>query len=159
MVTRFLVVAGLLLCGASAAMADADQPADAYKPEFWVNVGGFSTHFHSGKNYNESNAGFGVEYRTSPHVSFMAGSYYNSVRKTTTYAAVNWQPYTVGEWKLGVAAGVMDGYPGVERGGTFFAALPLVTYEGPRFGVNFGVIPDMAKVSGAVIAQLKFRIH
>lgn len=159
MVTRLLVVTGLLLCWASAAMADADIPADADTPALWVNVGGFSSHFHSGKGYNESNAGFGVEYRTTPHVSFMAGSYYNSVRKTTTYAAVNWQPYAVGDWKLGVAAGVMDGYPGVVRGGTFFAALPLVTYEGRRFGVNFGVIPDMEKVSGAVIAQFKFRIH
>lgn len=159
MVARFWMVAGLLLCWATAALADADKPAEAFKSELWVNVGGFSTHFNSNKNYNESNAGFGVEYRTSPSVSFMAGSYYNSVRKTTTYAAVNWQPYGVAQWKLGVAAGVMDGYPGVQRGGTFFAALPMVSYEGKLFGVNLGLIPDMAKVNGALIAQFKIRLN
>jgi hypothetical protein len=159
MVTRFLMLAGLLLCWASAAMADDGKPADAFKSELWVNVGGFSSHFNPGKSYNESNTGFGIEYRTSPHISYMAGSYYNSVRHTTTYAAVNWQPYSLGDFKVGVAAGVMDGYPGMERGGTFFAALPLVTYEGKLFGVNFGIIPDMPKVNGAVIAQFKFRLN
>jgi len=165
MVTRFWMVTGLLLCFATAALADAektadaDKLADADKRELWINVGGFSSHINPGKNYNETNVGLGVEYRASPEVSYMAGSYYNSVRNTTTYAAVNWQPLSLGAWKLGVAAGVMDGYPGIVRGGTFFAALPLMTYEGTRFGVNLGIIPSMANVNGAVIAQFKFRAN
>lgn len=153
MAIRFWAVAGLALCCTSAAFADADER------ELWVNVGGFSSHFNSSKNYNESNAGIGIEYRVSPQIGFMAGSYYNSIRHTTTYAAINWQPYMVGAFKVGVAAGLMDGYPSVERGGTFFAALPLVTYEGKKFGVNFGIVPDMPKVNGAIVAQFKFRVY
>lgn len=152
MTIRIWAVVGFFLFSASAAMADADER------QLWVNIGGFSSHFNSSKNYNESNAGIGIEYRVSPQMSFMAGSYYNSIRKNTTYAAVNWQPYMLGDFKVGVAAGLMDGYPGVVRGGTFFAALPLVTYEGKKIGANFGIIPDLGKVSGAIVAQFKFRV-
>ena len=151
MTIRFWAIAGLALCSASAALADADEG------QLWVNIGGFSSHFNSSKNYNENNAGIGVEYRLSAQTAVMAGSYYNSVRNTTTYAAVNWQPYIVGDWKMGVAAGLMDGYPGIVRGGTFFAALPFVSYEGKKLGVNFGIIPSMAKVDGAVVVQFKIR--
>lgn len=153
MAMRFWVVAGLALCGASAALADAGEG------EVWVNVGGFSSHFNSSKNYNENNAGIGVEYRFSAQTALMAGSYYNSVRNTTTYAAVNWQPYVLGGWKMGLAAGLMDGYPGIVRGGTFFAALPFMTYEGKQLGVNLGIIPDMPKVNGAVVVQFKIRAY
>lgn len=152
MAIRLWVVAVLALCCASAALAEPNER------ELWVNVGGFSSHFNSSKNYNENNAGIGVEYRVSPKTSFMAGSYYNSIRHTTTYAAVNWQPYMLAGLKMGVAVGVMDGYPSIVRGGTFFAALPLVTYEGKKLGVNLGIIPDMAKVNGAFVVQFKFRV-
>lgn len=153
MTIRFWAVAGLALCSATCALADED------KPEIWVNVGGFSSHLNSSKNYNENNAGIGVEYRMSPQTSIMAGSYYNSVRHTTTYAALNWQPYRLGEWKVGLAAGLMDGYPGVVRGGTFFAALPLMTYEGKQLGMNLGIIPNMGNVNGAVVVQFKIRAY
>jgi hypothetical protein len=166
MKTRFWLLVGALVCSSTAVCAAADD-ADATKSptpekskdEIWVNIGGFSTHFNRDKGYNENNAGFGIEYRTSPRVSFMAGSYYNSIRQNTTYAAFNWQPFTMGPWKLGAALGVMDGYPAIERGGTFFAALPLATYEGRSFGANVGIIPSMQNVDGAVIVQLKFRIN
>jgi hypothetical protein len=162
----YALASALLICTpqAWAATADVGAPSSAEAPdketsEIWVNLGGFSRHFARNKGYNESNLGLGVEYRTSPEVSFMAGTYYNSVRKTTSYAAVNWQPWTMGPWKLGASVGVMNGYPAVARGGTFFAALPMATYEGQRFGVNLGLIPTVGKVDGAVVVQFKFRVN
>ncbi len=127
--------------------------------QLWLNVGGFSRHFHRDAGYNENNLGIGIEYRTSPEISYMAGSYYNSVRKNTTYAAVNWQPWTVGPFKLGAAVGLMNGYPAMNRGGHFFAALPMATYEGRRFGINLGLIPSIKNVDGAVIVQFKLRVN
>ena len=127
--------------------------------QLWLNVGGFSRHFHRNAGYNENNLGLGIEYRTSPEVSYMAGSYYNSVRKNTAYAAVNWQPWTVGPFKLGAAVGLMNGYPAMNRGGSFFAALPMATYEGQRFGLNIGLIPSIKNVDGAVIVQFKIRVN
>lgn len=127
------------------------------KTELWINVGGFSRHFARNKGYNESNFGLGVEYRVNPDVSVMAGSYYNSIRRTTTYATANWQPYHLGDFKIGASVGIMDGYPSIARGGTFFVAVPMVSYEGRRFGANMGVIPNTGNIDGAVILQLKFR--
>jgi len=150
-------LAGALICSAPAAFAATEEAGQ--DPEIWVNVGGFSRHFARDKGYNESNLGIGIEYRTSPEVSFMAGSYYNSVRKTTYYAAVNWQPLSIGPWKLGASAGVMNGYPAMAHGGTFFAALPMATYEGKRFGINLGLIPSIGKVDGAVVVQFKLRVN
>jgi hypothetical protein len=133
------------------------QPS--YTSQVWLNVGGFSRHFDRNRGHNEHNLGLGIEYRTSPELSYMAGSYYNSVRKNTTYAAVNWQPWSVGPFKVGAAIGLMNGYPAVNRGGSFFAALPMVSYEGGRFGVNIGLIPALKNVDGAVIVQFKLRVN
>jgi hypothetical protein len=131
-----------------------DSPA-----EVWLNVGGFSRHFSRSNGYNENNLGLGIELRTSAEISYMAGAYYNSVRKTTHYAAVNWQPLSIGDVKLGAAVGLMNGYPSLAKGGTFFAALPMASWEGKRFGINFGVIPSIGKVDGAVIVQFKLRVY
>ncbi len=131
---------------------------DAHQGEVWINVGGFSRHFHRGSGYNENNLGLGAEYRTSAEVSFMVGAYDNSVRKTTSYLAVNWQPWSLGPINFGGTVGVMNGYPSLAKGGVFFAALPMATWEGKRYGVNVGLVPSIGKVDGAVIVQFKLRV-
>lgn len=162
-IVRFALVA-LLVNTALPALAESSSTGDAalwQKPAgaLWLNVGGFSRHFDRQSGHNENNLGLGLEYRTSDELSFMAGSYHNSVRKNTHYAAVNWQPWSMGSFKLGAAVGLMNGYPAMNRGGTFFAALPMATYEGRRFGVNIGLIPSMKDVDGAVILQFKMRLN
>ena len=51
----------------------------------------------------------------------------------------------------------MNGYPNMNRGGAFFAAIPMASVEYGRVGVNVGVIPTAGKVDGAIILQLKLR--
>ena len=166
MKTRLLALACACICwaapfAANAANDDGTVPL-VITPEkdksIWVNVGGFSSHFNRDKGYNENNMGFGIEYRLNPEVAVIAGGYYNSVRQNTSYLGVTYQPWTMGEWKLGAAMGLMDGYPALERGGVFFAALPMASYEGKMFGVNLGIIPSIPKVDGAIVIQLKFRL-
>ena len=155
----------VLLAALAAPSSFAASPAPALNLEppssgqVWLNVGGFSRHFDRQAGHNENNFGLGIEYRTSPEIAYMAGSYRNSVRKNTHFAAVNWQPWTMGGFKLGAAVGVMNGYPAMNRGGNFFAALPMATYEGRRFGVNVGLIPSMKDVDGAVVVQFKLRVN
>lgn len=155
--TPALLLALALPVGATAAHADDGTPA-ATPPEVWINLGGFSRHFDRRADYNERNFGFGIEWRHSAEVAVMAGVYDNSLGKPSQYAAVNWQPWQIGPVKLGAALGVLNGYPGIERGGTFFAALPMATIEGKRFGVNLGLIPSMKNVDGAVLLQFKIRL-
>lgn len=166
MKTRNGVLACALIGLAGLAGAAPAEPGDPERSgvtekrgQLWVNVGGFSRHFARNKNYNESNLGLGIEYRINPEVSVMAGTYYNSVRRTTTYGAVNWQPLSLGDWKIGAMVGVMNGYPAVKRGGTFFAAVPMATYEGTRFGLNVGIIPTTSQVDGALVLQFKVRAY
>jgi hypothetical protein len=125
----------------------------------WVNAGGISRHFDRSKNFNESNTGFGAEWRFRDDASVMVGQYRNSMRDTTHYAALNYQPLQLGPVRIGASVGVMDGYRLMRNGGTFFAALPMVSYEGKTFGVNVGVIPNVPSkhIDGAVIFQLKVR--
>lgn len=126
--------------------------------ELWVNTGGFSKHFED-NGRNEVNLGLGAEYRFRNDLSVMAGYHKNSLKLTTRYIAVNYQPLELGPFKIGASVGVMDGYPMKSEGKGFFAVLPMVTYEGNRFGANFGVIPDIPSqhVEGAFVLQLKFK--
>ncbi|MBL0918732.1 MAG: hypothetical protein IBJ14_08520 [Hydrogenophaga sp.] len=155
--TPALLLALALPLAAFSARADEAAPV-ADKPEVWINVGGFSRHFDRSSQYNERNFGFGIEWRHSPEVAVMAGVYDNSLGKPSQYAAVNWQPWQIGPVKLGAALGLLNGYPGIERGGTFFAALPMASIEGKRFGINLGLIPSMKNVDGAVLLQFKIRL-
>ncbi|MBX3608887.1 MAG: hypothetical protein KF871_03245 [Hydrogenophaga sp.] len=159
---RGFLMGSLLVLGALGATrvhaADAEASAAASKPEIWINVGGFSRHFNRSANYNESNLGFGIEWRHNPEVAVMAGVYDNSLGKPSQYAAVNWQPWHIGPVKLGAAIGLLNGYPAIERGGTFFAALPMATIEGRRFGVNLGLIPSIGDVDGALLLQFKMKL-
>lgn len=133
-------------------------PAHAEDSALWVNFGGFSKHFQD-NGRNETNLGLGAEYRFHEDVSIMAGYHENSLRLRTKYAAVNYQPLEIGPLKVGASVGFMDGYPAMKNGGSFFAALPMVTWEGERFGLNFGVIPNIPSkhVEGAFVVQLKVK--
>lgn len=136
-------------------------PAEAQEVEqssLWINTGGFSKHFED-NGRNETNLGLGAEYRFRDDLSVMAGYHKNSLNLRTAYAAVNYQPLEIGPLKVGASIGVMTGYPQKNKGGGFFAALPMITYEGKTFGANFGVIPNIPSqhVEGAFVLQLKFK--
>ncbi len=147
----------LVLAWAGVAWAEeaSETPAE---PALWLNLGALTHHPNQSRGYNENNSGLGLEYRFKPDTSVMVGSFYNSVRRDTNYAAVNWQPLALGDWKLGLAMGVMNGYPDVENGGYFVAALPMASYEGKRFGVNLSLIPSLGQIDGALVVQVKFRL-
>lgn len=156
----------LVKCALSAALACtsvttwAQEATEEPSPNaLWVNIGALTYHPEHPDAFNGNNRGFGVEYRFRPDVSVMVGTYYNSVYRDTNYAAVNWQPIQWGDWKLGLAIGVINGYPAVENGNYFPAALPMISYEGKRFGANFSVIPSLPQVDAALVFQLKLRLN
>jgi len=127
---------------------------------FWVNSGGVSRHFDRSKHFNEVNVGAGVEWRANEDLSVMTGFHKNSLNLRSTYAAMNYQPLHIGPVQLGVSAGLLTGYPLKNNGGAFFAAIPMLTYEGKTFGFNFGVIPNIPKqhIDGAFVMQFKWKI-
>jgi hypothetical protein len=127
--------------------------------ELWISPGFYSYHFDRDRNLNDSNPGIGAEYRFSTVASATAGRFYNSDRKYSNYAGVYYQPITLGPLRLGAVVGGFDGYPKMRNGGWFLAAIPVISVEYQRVGVNFAVIPKYKdRLYGALSIQLKLKV-
>jgi len=127
--------------------------------EFWLDSGFATAHFDSDKDLNGANKGLGAEYRFSGTTSATIGRFYNSDRQWSNYAGVIWQPYAIGQVRVGLALAAFDGYPKMRDGGWFPAAIPTLTYEYKRVGVNVGIIPSYKdRLYGGISLQLKFKL-
>lgn len=131
------------------------QPLD----ELWVNPGFYSYHVQRDKNFDDTNPGIGAEYRFSTVASATAGRFHNSDRAISNYAGIYYQPVAIGPVRLGAVVGGFDGYPKMRSGGWFLAAIPVVSVEYARFGVNFAIVPTYKdRLHGALAIQLKLKL-
>ncbi len=158
---RDLASALMIVCAFS---AHADPAAAEFFPRIWLNPGVYSSHFDRSKNLRDNNVGLGIEVAVAPDHSVMAGSYINSNRARSRYAAYAWRPlhaqYAGLDLGAGIVVGAFDGYPNYKGGGWFVAPLPLVSVEGKRFGVNLSVIPTLKnRIDGALSIQFKLRLR
>lgn len=149
-------------CALLAGMA-VPAAAQDFKTEVWINPGIYSYHFDRDEDFREKNWGFGVEARVAPEHSAMVGSFINSDSGRTRYVAWHWRPWSwdVAGAKLsaGLIAGAFDGYPKYKNGKWFPAAMPVLSIEGDRLGVNLSVIPEIPdRLSGAVALQFKLKV-
>jgi hypothetical protein len=131
------------------------QPLD----EIWVNPGFYSYHFQRDKGLHDENLGLGMEYRFSTVTSFTAGRFYNSDREYSDYLGFYYQPFRIGSLRLGAAIGGFNGYPKMREGGWFLAAVPVISYEYERVGLNLGIVPTYKdRLYGAFSFQLKVKL-
>ncbi|WP_296948883.1 hypothetical protein [uncultured Massilia sp.] len=171
-VLRRLAAAGLVL-GAAGAQAQTAAAAPAQsdpgklftwidadpKNELWIDTGFATWHFDRDKDLNGGNKGLGAEYRFSGTMAAVAGRFYNSDREWSNYAGVIWQPWALGPVRIGAALAAFDGYPRMREGGWFPAAIPTLTYEYQRVGVNVGIIPSYKdRLYGGISVQLKLKL-
>jgi hypothetical protein len=154
--------AALLLC-ACAPLVHADElfsriDADP-RHELWLDSGFLTAHFNRDKDLNGENHGLGAEYRFSGAMAAAVGRFYNSDRAWTSYAGVIWQPVAIGPVRLGAAVAAFNGYPHMRDGGWFPAAIPTLTFDYRRVGVNIGVVPSYKdRLYGGISVQLKFKL-
>lgn len=128
--------------------------------ELWLNPGMISYHYQRNKNLNDFNPGLGFEYRYSTISSVTAGFFYNSDREYSRYAGMYWQPAKLGQVRLGLVAGGFDGYPKMNHGGWFLAAIPIASIESGNIGFNFALIPAYKdRLYGALTFQLKYKFQ
>jgi hypothetical protein len=152
-----------LICGFLAGMSGALAADIEPSRQVWLNPGFYSWHFNRSKDFREDNWGMGAEVVLAPDHALMAGTFINSDRARSRYAAyqwrpLHWQPYGV-NISAGVMLGVTDGYPKYHNGGWFAALLPLLAVEGKRVGANFSIVPTINdKVDGAIVLQIKLRV-
>lgn len=155
-----------LLVGATFAALSVPALADTFSvienqplSELWVNPGFYSYHFQRDKGFDDTNPGFGAEYRFSTVASVTAGRFHNSDRQMSSYAGIYYQPWAIGPVRLGAVIGGFDGYPKMRDGGWFLAAIPVVSVEYQRVGVNFAIVPTYKeRLHGAFSVQLKFKL-
>ena len=127
--------------------------------ELWVNPGFYSYHFQRDKGFDDTNPGFGAEYRFSTVASVTAGRFHKGDRQMSNYAGVYYQPWAIGPARLGAVIGGFNGYPKMRDGGWFLAAIPVVSVEYQRVGVNFAIVPTYKeRLHGALSVQLKFKL-
>jgi len=155
-----------LLIGATFAALSMPALADTFSvienqplSELWVNPGFYSYHFQRDKGFDDTNPGFGAEYRFSTVASVTAGRFHNSDHRMSNYAGVYYQPWAIGPVRLGAVVGGFNGYPKMRDGGWFLAAIPVVSVEYQRVGVNFAIVPTYKeRLHGALSVQLKFKL-
>jgi hypothetical protein len=148
----------LAVCG-SAAANPFDTVEAAPLRELWLNPGFYSYHFQRDKGLNDSNPGLGAEYRFSTVASVTAGRFYNSDRAYSNYAGVYYQPFALGPVRIGAVAGGFSGYPKMRDGGWFLAAIPTLSVEYQRVGVNVAIVPTYKdRLYGAISVQLKLKV-
>jgi hypothetical protein len=162
MPSRILLLLLLHLC-CSSTLASEDQfirwSEPVQKQAIWINPGLYSYHFDEKQDFNPINIGFGVEYQFSTAASITAGFYRNSYYQHSNYIGTYWQPIALGPFKLGMVAGIFNGYDNTNNGGWFPAALPAVSLEGELFGFNLIVIPTIPnRIAGSVSLQLKLKV-
>ena len=129
----------------------------------WLSPGIYSRHFDRNKNLRDGNPGVGVEVGLARDHSLLAGTFINSNNARTHYAGYAWRPL---HWiwdgvdvSGGVIVAAFDGYPNYKNGGSFVAPLPVLAFEGKRFGVNVSIIPTLAnRTDGALSFQFKFKV-
>ena len=166
LISRALATAGLALLAASAQAqtASGSEPLFTWidaapKSELWIDSGFATWHFDRDKDLNGANHGLGFEYRFSGTMAATAGRFYNSDREYSNYAGVIWQPWAIGPVRLGAAIAAFDGYPHMRDGGWFPAAIPTLTYDYKRVGVNVGIIPSYKdRLYGGISVQLKIKL-
>jgi hypothetical protein len=127
--------------------------------ELWVNGGFYSYHFQRDKGFDDTNPGWGAEYRFSTVASATAGRFHNSDRAMSSYAGIYYQPWSIGPFRLGAVIGGFNGYPKMRDGGWFLAAIPVLSVEYERVGVNFAIVPTYKeRLHGAFSVQLKLKL-
>ena len=132
-------------------------------PQIWLNPGFLSAHADRSQHHREDNIGVGVEAVLAPDHGFFAGNFINSGGARSRYGMYQWRPL---HWQVndvgvsaGLIAGAADGYTNYHDGGWFFGALPMLFFEGERFGANLAIVPATNPDHRLVAIQLKLRVR
>ncbi len=159
-----LLAWGLCVCPLALQAQTMNEPMQAGESKkpltLWINPGFYSAHFDTDKGLRNNNLGFGVEAVVNEDCSATAGGFTNSNNARSNYVGAYYQPWHWGMWKAGAVMGGFNGYPNAFGGGWFVAALPVVTLEDERFGLNIALVPPLKdRLYGAVSFQLKLRVN
>jgi len=138
----------------SEAFANPTQPKAV-----WLNAGFYTLHFDHDKGLRNANPGLGLEWALNDTYALTAGGFKNSDHQHSNYIGMYVMPWRWESFKLGAVVGTFDGYPRANQGGWFPALVPMVSFEGERWGLNTAIIPSVKdKLYGGISFQLKYKL-
>lgn len=104
--------------------------------------------YHARGNYNNDTPGIGVlcALPTVKDTRLAVGTFYNSYKRTSVYAAVVWQPLLLGPVRAGLLAGAVTGYK-LDTSIALPLAAIAMSLPVNRFELHLTAIPEVAKAS------------
>lgn len=131
-------------------------PSLCFADDLWITASTVSHHFNTEEKLNERNPGLGVEYG-GRNYRLIGGEYTNSNRRHSTYFGGLYAPVELLNIKLGMIAGMVNGYP-INNGRFSPAATLVAIYESHGFGVNMIMTPKITNITPLTLAlQLKMK--
>ena len=129
--------------------------------ETWAVASIASYHFER-KGYCEFNPGIGIEHQVPGNTRIVFGQYSNSFCRTSAYIGLHYTALTYGNWKFGGALIAVTGYekkPKTDKNEQeiLIAPLPVIGWEGKRYGFNLIFAPPDGTFAGAIGVQAKLR--
>lgn len=79
------------------------------------------------------------------------------VERTRGALTARWQPWSVGQWRLGAALGLQRRLPGHDT--PAWAAMPVASYEQPHYRVQLGLVPPGGDHPTALVLGLSLPLH
>ena len=123
----------------------------------WAVASVGSVHIKPDRDYNTHNFGIGIE-RTDGAMSYAVGFFRNSMNRNSGFGMVGYAPLQFGLVRLGVEAGLINGYPEYHGGRIGPAAACLARIEGRYVGANVHYIPRIpGKTPETIGVQIKAR--
>lgn len=121
----------------------------------WVSATTVSYHLDRSRHFNETNPGLGIEHSLTDDTRAIAGFYRNSIYRESVYAGVAWTPLKTEYVRAGFVAGGITGYMVSPAP----MLIPVVMFEGKRFGANLLFVPHVIKDAPATIGlQIKVKV-
>jgi len=121
----------------------------------WLSVGGVSAHACHTCGYNNSNPGLGLQHEVNKDLRLIGGVYYNSYHRATAYAGAAYQPLQYGMIRVGVMGGLVTNYSELQ---VPVMALPVVSIEGARIGVDILGFPSVGSRTGLITVNFKYKL-
>lgn len=91
--------------------------------------------------------------------SLKSASDYTDLRQMLRARTVQWQPLSLGQWKLGAAVGPVRslGSQVVPADKTELAVMPMATYQMRQYEWRVGVVPATNDTASTLVVRLKLR--
>lgn len=129
--------------------------SSASRSDTWLSIGGASVHACHSCGYNNFNPGLGLQHDVDADLRIIGGVYYNSYYRAAVYAGAGYQPLRYGMLRFGVMGGVVTNYENLKIP---VMALPVVSVEGKRFGIDLLGFPSVGSRTGLITANLKYKL-